>query len=1071
MRRCFRLGFMVFLLAVFSFNSVVEAQQLFRFARGGLVVWLESGTGRFSLQTADSTNLLFIRDHRVNSFTNVRIGDTVYTNNVLPSLPAGTTAFPKGTITTDSTSILFVTDLPHAGGAVQLRQRFVPDSIGTRLYLRVRNVLVNNTGDTVRAGLLQVLDLMIGDDDSLEVYVNNQRLLREREFRDTLVPPRWMARSMLWPFVVHGVFDSAEASPPDQFVVGRWQSEGYLGAVRWDYQPSGLELRDNAVLMQWNRRPLAPGDSLVITVIYGAEIPPPGSIDVRLECPGGMEFFLDRYATGYLDNPRHVANLVRNVGLYPASGLSVRITTGPWLVVDSGAAAQAVDPRVLRPGRTAANAWRIRAVMDSTEHSSWIRFDVRGRYGVRDSCIVPVHLPAGIFCDYEVYAVAPDSVRRLDDLSGYDPNPVRITAFVLNRSNFSLSSVKATLHLPPRLKFLAGDTTQYLIEPLTELYQRQKATATWMVGARFGGRTDTVTWKITFSGMCVKDEVIEGRIIVGGVTLDQPDAGKVKLNAAWGREFWFAYPTNRGRHLRGIGVLSTPYLRILTVKPATVFLYAPAWSRQWWARLVLPANVDTLFKCDTSVTGGTPYKLWKNGVVVKSTEPIALEMISYLPGSQINPWNVDATMVLPRPCLGERYMAVGYDYDEPIEEFIVSSGMNKTAVYFRLQEVTPEWDTPWKTYTYSMDRGFVATVRPMHGRPGGGLMGVEIRATAPVYVSGGTASDSIRIFPPMYPDSASPFHDMGFHQMLPENLLGKAHVALPFRNTSREYMLKIVATEDSTIVWAAWQPHFLWKRGDFVFVEFDEPTHVTGNKPIVVVQMNKYHFPDDPPDIPGDFAFTILPPANRWPMYHDFSTAVQFFDSASRTYLNLAVHQGGEKTVRLDGRLLPASTFRKVLGAAFYGGTVEVTPGRHKVETTDPRGVSVIAYGHIPFNSFAFCTGIRLLEEDTILTDIPRAPAPGTLTLDQNYPNPFGEGSGSGSPETVVRFTLPAEADNVRLEVFSVLGRRVAVLWEGPASAGTHTIPFTAAALPGGVYICRLQVGNRARQIKMLLIR
>ncbi|NOY05884.1 MAG: T9SS type A sorting domain-containing protein [Chlorobi bacterium] len=1068
MLRCFRLGFMAFLLMSVLLGSEAEAQQLFRFARGGLVVWLEPGTGRFSLQTADSTNLLFIRDHRINSFTNVRINDTVYTNNVLPSPPAGTTPFPKGTITMDSTSILFVTDLPHAGDAVQLRQRFTPDSIGTRLYLRLRNVLVNNTGDTVRAGLLHVLDLMIGDDDSVEVYVNGLRVAREREFRDTLVPPRWTARSMAWPFVVHGVFDSAGARPPDQFVVGRWRSEGYVGAATWDYQPSGLELGDNAVLMQWNRQPIASGDSLVITVIYSVEIPPPGSIQVRLECPGNMRFYLDRYATGYLDNPRHVANLIRNVGLYPASGLSVRVTTGPWLVVDSGSSAQAVDPRVLRPGRTAANAWRLRAVMDSTERSSWVRFDLRGRYGVRDSCVMLVHLPAGIFCDYEVYAVAPDSVRRLGDLTGYDPNPVRITAFVLNRSSFPLSSVKATLHLPPRLRLLAGDTTQHLIEPLMQIYQRQKATATWMVGARFGGRTDTVTWKITFSGMCVKEEEIEGRIIVGGVTLDQPDAGKVMLNAAWGREFWFAYPTNRGR---GLGLYSTPYLRILTVKPTTVFLYAPAWSPQWWARLVLPANVDTLIRPHWTVVRSTPYLLSNNGVVVKSTEPIALEMISYLPGSQTNPWNVDASMILPLPCLGTRYMAVGYDYNEPIEEFIVASGLNKTAVYFRMQEVTPEWDIPWKINTYTMDRGAAASVRPLSGRPGGGLLGVEIRATAPVYVSGGTASDLIKYPGGLSRDSTSPIRDMGFHQMLPENLLGKAHVALPFRNTSEEFMLKIVATEDSTIVWAAWQPHFLWKRGDFLFVEFDEPTHVTGNKPIVVVQMNKYHFRDDPPDVPGDFAFTILPPANRWPMYHDFSTAVQFFAPGSRTYLNLAVHGGGQDSVRLDGKLLPASTFRKVLGASFYGGTVEVTPGRHRVETTDPRGVSVIAYGHIPFNSFAFCTGIRLLEQDTILTDIPHQSAPRMMTLDQNYPNPFGEGSASGSPETVLRFTLPAAAGNARLEVFNVLGRRVAVLWEGPAAAGTHTIPFDAAALPGGVYICRLQAGNRARQIKMLLIR
>ena len=48
-----------------------------------------------------------------------------------------------------------------------------------------------------------------------------------------------------------------------------------------------------------------------------------------------------------------------------------------------------------------------------------------------------------------------------------------------------------------------------------------------------------------------------------------------------------------------------------------------------------------------------------------------------------------------------------------------------------------------------------------------------------------------------------------------------------------------------------------------------------------------------------------------------------------------------------------------------------------------------------------------------------------------------------------------AEAAEVRLAVFDVLGRRVAVLHEGRAESGTHRFELEAAQLPAGVYVVR----------------
>ncbi len=89
--------------------------------------------------------------------------------------------------------------------------------------------------------------------------------------------------------------------------------------------------------------------------------------------------------------------------------------------------------------------------------------------------------------------------------------------------------------------------------------------------------------------------------------------------------------------------------------------------------------------------------------------------------------------------------------------------------------------------------------------------------------------------------------------------------------------------------------------------------------------------------------------------------------------------------------------------------------------------------------------------------------APNTFTLSNNYPNPF-------NPSTQISFELPQQS-NVVLEVFNLVGQKVAILVDGHRQQGQHTVTFNAGQLSSGIYIYRIQAGSFVQTKRMTLIK
>jgi len=88
---------------------------------------------------------------------------------------------------------------------------------------------------------------------------------------------------------------------------------------------------------------------------------------------------------------------------------------------------------------------------------------------------------------------------------------------------------------------------------------------------------------------------------------------------------------------------------------------------------------------------------------------------------------------------------------------------------------------------------------------------------------------------------------------------------------------------------------------------------------------------------------------------------------------------------------------------------------------------------------------------------------PSQFDLVRIYPNPF-------NAQTIIEYTLP-EAGFVRLQVYDICGRAIAILAEGIKPAGRHRVTWDAKDMPSGLYFARLQTGEFTEIRKITLLK
>jgi hypothetical protein len=111
---------------------------------------------------------------------------------------------------------------------------------------------------------------------------------------------------------------------------------------------------------------------------------------------------------------------------------------------------------------------------------------------------------------------------------------------------------------------------------------------------------------------------------------------------------------------------------------------------------------------------------------------------------------------------------------------------------------------------------------------------------------------------------------------------------------------------------------------------------------------------------------------------------------------------------------------------------------------------------------------IMLYQEPVYIDEFTQPRSPQVFYIAPSFPNPF-------NPQTTISYGLAVPAE-VSIMIHDILGKPVCTLWEGQQEAGHHSLQWygtddSGNSVDTGVYLCRIQLGDNSKTIKMVYLK
>jgi hypothetical protein len=299
---------------------------------------------------------------------------------------------------------------------------------------------------------------------------------------------------------------------------------------------------------------------------------------------------------------------------------------------------------------------------------------------------------------------------------------------------------------------------------------------------------------------------------------------------------------------------------------------------------------------------------------------------------------------------------------------------------------------------------------------------------------------------------------------------GQSEISTQVTSVQQDFQLKFETGQYSTPVYTI-TPHVYWATNGALVLDYSVkvPKAVPGQDP-TFWEVHYGQHPDPAISLPWRFdaqkgLSTTFPPL--------FTRDISFDPPSTRVNDSVTV-RARIRNYSLVGTVDPVQVSFYIGDPASGGTIIQSADMRTKFSTAgpvDPLGTSIIEFtwivpSTIPDNPRIYA----LVDPDQTMAEIhednnkaysvlivdgplgaddPETPTnPQTFELLQNYPNPF-------NPVTRIKYHLP-EASTVKLAVYDLLGREVAVVVNEKKAPGFYDIDFDARELASGVYLYRL---------------
>jgi len=312
-------------------------------------------------------------------------------------------------------------------------------------------------------------------------------------------------------------------------------------------------------------------------------------------------------------------------------------------------------------------------------------------------------------------------------------------------------------------------------------------------------------------------------------------------------------------------------------------------------------------------------------------------------------YTTDGFLALPTTMLGTEYVNLAYR-NMPSgltgsELGIVATRDNTTVT------VTPSFATGGRAagtpYSFVLHRGRTYllrnTVDYLPNQPAD-LSGSIITADKPIAVFGGNQCVVI-------PTPGIGACDHIVEQLPPVKSWGRTFATVPLATRAKGDTLRVLAATDGTRVSLnGGEVTALLDRGELLERIITTPTSIEADQPVLVAQYANSSGWDG---TTGDPFFVLVPPRDGFSAAYTLTTPASGF---ALNFLNVIVSQEASGTVKLDGTLIPESSFTAIPGGELVGAQLPISVGTHRLESQQPIGA--IAYGFATFESYGYPASI-----------------------------------------------------------------------------------------------------------------